>query len=96
MVGFLFKDMREIDYFDEMCEFSIAIQGSKQFESQNLIDFWGFRVLERCFRVLERCFRVLDGCFRVLEARFCNFLGVASAIPSVVARFRVSKRDFEC
>ena len=37
VVGFLIKDMREIDHFDEMCEFSIAIQGSKQFESQNLI-----------------------------------------------------------
>ena len=36
-MGFLVKDMREIDYFDEMCEFSIAIPGSKQFESQNLI-----------------------------------------------------------
>ena len=38
-MGFRFKKMREIDYFDEMCEFSIAIQGSKQFESQNLILF---------------------------------------------------------
>ena len=36
-MGFRIKAMREIDYFHEMCEFSIAIQGSKQFESQNLI-----------------------------------------------------------
>ena len=36
-MGFRFKKMREIDHFHEMCEFSIAIQGSKQFESQNLI-----------------------------------------------------------
>ena len=41
MVGFRFKKMREIDHFHEMCEFSIAIQGSKQFDAQNLI-FLGF------------------------------------------------------
>ena len=48
LVGFLVKDMREIDYFDEMCEFSFAIQGSKQFESQNLI-LLGFQSVGKVF-----------------------------------------------
>ena len=47
-MGFLVKDMREIDYFDEMCEFSFAIQGSKQFESQNLI-LLGFQSVGKVF-----------------------------------------------
>ena len=36
-MGFRIKAKREIDHFDRMCKFSFAIQGSKQFDSQNLI-----------------------------------------------------------
>ena len=48
MVGFLIKDMREIDNFDEMCESSFAIQGSKQFAAQNL-RFLGFPSVGKVF-----------------------------------------------
>ena len=48
MVGFRIKAMREIDYFEEMCEIMLAIQGSKQFESQNVI-FLGFQSVGKVF-----------------------------------------------
>ena len=81
MVGFLIKEMREIDNFDEMCEFSFAIQGSKQFAAQTL-RLLGFPSVGKVFPSAGEVFPIAGSAFLGVGSAF---LGVGSAIPSVAA-----------